>query len=147
MRLIALLLVTLLISFPSNGQTRTIIGRVLDEDDLKPMPGVLIQTSDTLRLGMTDTKGNFKIDLPYGSDELRFSFIGMELTFIKAPINCSNLEIIMMLDAIYDFVTIDYENRKRYKRFKSLKKKHRLAHEKGTFTSDSPCFTYVFREH
>jgi len=136
-----------LIPFFSTGQTRTIIGKVLDENDLTAMPGVMIHTRDTVLIGTTDKNGDFKIELSAETDQLLLGFISMEWTSIKVPTDCDNLEIIMMVDAIYDFVTIQTENKKRYKRFKDLKDKHRQAHAKGIFTSDVPCGTYIFNNH
>ena len=43
-----------------NGQTRTIIGRVISED-LEPLPMLDIRDSDSLLLGKTDMDGRFKI--------------------------------------------------------------------------------------
>jgi hypothetical protein len=140
-------LITSLFPFLFEGQVRTITGRVIDGNDLTPMPEVKIQNSDTTKLGMTDRNGNFQIELPNGTTELVLIFIGMERTSIKVPADCSNLEIIMMPDVIYDFITINKENRKRYRRFKDLSNKHRQAHEKGVFASHAPCFAYVFSKH
>src|SRR5258708_20780740 len=141
MRLI--ILISFLIPLLSNGQTRTITGKVIDEN-FEAIPEVKIQNHDTLRLGATDNNGNFKIELPSGTDELLLSFLGMEWTSLKVPTNCNNLEIIMMFDTIYDFVTIGTENKKRYKRLRDLPNKHRQAIERRIFSSSTSCFTYIF---
>lgn len=131
----------------SNGQVRTITGKVVDEFDFLSIPEVRIQTRDTVPLGTTDRIGNFEINLPSGVDELLLSYIGMEWTSIKVPTNCNNLEIIMMADGTYDYMTTRKINRKRCKRFKNLSNKHREAYDKKIFTSDSPCFTYIFHKY
>lgn len=141
-----LFFVTFFMSLSSNGQVRLITGKVIDENDLAPMPGVKIQASDTILLATTDKNGNFQIELSPDKDILLLSFIGMEWTSIKVPADCSHLEIIMMVDAIYDYITVRKENKKRYKRFKELPTKHQQAWEKGVFTA-SPCFTYIFNKH
>ena len=141
-----ILLTVYLIPFLSSGQTRTITGKVIYETDLTTLPGVIIRT-DTTRLGVTDLNGGFKIEIPSTTNQLLFTFIGMEPTSIKIPNNCDNLEVIMMVDVIYDFVTIGTINRDRNKRFKNLKKLYRQAHDKGTFTSDKPCFNYIFDKY
>ena len=51
---------------------------------MTPIPGVKIENRDTVQLGMTDKEGNFKIELPTGTNQLTFSFIGMERTLSGA---------------------------------------------------------------
>jgi len=135
-----------MISFHSNGQTRAITGKVLDEE-LGFMPAVRIQTRDTVQLGTTDKDGNFKIEIPQSADHLLLSWIGMEWATIKLPDNCGHLEIIMLNDVIYDYVSRGTINRRRYKRFKDLPNKHLKAHEKGLFKFDTPCITYIFKKY
>jgi hypothetical protein len=131
----------------TNGQSRTIKGKVVDESTLTTFPGVRIQSKDTVLLGTTDSNGNFEIEMPAATDELLLSSLGMEWTLIKVPNNCDNAEIIMMSGGVYDFMTVGKENRKRYKRFKDLRSKHRQAFAKGVFTSIEPCVTYIFKKH
>jgi hypothetical protein len=147
MRLIISFLTLFLIPFLCNGQSRTITGKVVDESDFASMPEVKIQSRDGVVIGTTDINGNFKIEVPQGINELRLIYIGMEPTSIKIPENCGNLEIIMMVDVIYDYTTVNKINKKRCKLFKKLPDKHRQAFEKGIFTSSAPCFTYIFHKH
>lgn len=54
-----------------------ITGRVTDADTKAPLPGVNIQVLATLRGGITDVDGNFRItDVPSGVYTIRFSMIG-----------------------------------------------------------------------
>jgi hypothetical protein len=120
---------------------------VIDEYNLEVIPEVRIQNRDTVRLGTTDKDGKFKIEVPSGTDQLLFSWLGMEWTSIKIPTDCDNLEIIMMYGVIYDYVTIGTVNRKRSRRFKDLPNKHHQAFAKGIFTIDKPCLTYIFNKY
>jgi hypothetical protein len=147
MRLLFAILITFSISFLCNGQTRTLTGKILYEPDLVVMPEVKIQNRDKVVLGVTDVNGNFKFDIPAGTDELLLSYIGMELTNVKVPIDCSNLEVIMMVDVIYDYISVNKINKKRCKLFKKLPDRHRQAYQKGIFTSSTPCFKYVFQKY
>lgn len=147
MRPIIFFLTSFLIPFLSNGQVRTITGKVVDEFNFAAIPGIKIQNRDTVQLGITDINGNFIIELPFGTDELLLSSLGMEWTSIKVPPNCDNLEVIMRADVIYDYITMRKINRKRYRLFKELPDKHRQAYEKGIFTSKSPCLTYIFHKY
>lgn len=145
MRLLILLTIYL-IPFLSTGQTRTITGKVIDEFELSTIPQVRIQNRDSVQLGTTDMNGNFKIELPAGTEQLLFSFIGFELTTVQVLDNCDNLEIIMMLASSYDFMTMKRVNRKRFKRFRKLNERHQEAFEKSVFKSRTPCVTYIFRK-
>jgi len=131
----------------SSGQTRTLTGKVIDEYTFDAIPEVRVQNRDTLRLGTTELNGTFKIELPSGTDELLLSCIGMEWTSITVPANCDNIEIIMMYDGTYDYTTVSRVSRKRSKRFKDLSSQHHQAHEKGIFTADKPCFSYIFKKY
>lgn len=146
MRLLIILTIYLT-PFLSTGQTRTITGKVIDEFEMTTVPQVRVLNRDTVQLGTTDINGNFKIELPAGTDQLLFSFIGFEWTIVHVPNNCDNLEIIMMLDGTYDFMTIRTVNRKRYKRFRKLNDRHQEAFEKGILKSNAPCVTYIFNKY
>ncbi len=132
----------------TNGQVRKITGIVIDENELKPIPGVKIYSPDKKKeFGVTDMKGNFEIECDTSDVELLFIFLGMERTDIKLSSDCGNLEVIMMFDIIYDYITSNKINRKRCKRFKGLTQKHKQAHKEGIFTSDTSCFSYVFDKY
>jgi hypothetical protein len=135
------------ISFLSCGQGRTIAGRVIGESDLTPIPEVRIQDRDTVLLVLSDKSGNFEIQLPADKDELLFSFIGMEWRSIKVPSDCNRLEVIMVVDANYDFVSTRKINQKRCEIFKQIPSMHRQAYEKGIFVSKTPCVRYIFHEY
>lgn len=130
----------------SVGQTRTITGTVIDYYDIGTIPGVKIQSQDSVLLGVTDSKGNFKIELPAGKDKILLSFLGMEWTVAVIPINCNNAELIMMGSGTYDFMTIRKVNKIRNRIFQKYPEAHRQAFEKGIFKSSSTCVNYVFRQ-
>ena len=142
-----ILMTFFLTPFLLSGQSRAITGKIIAEWDLEGVIQVRIQSRDTLLLGTTDMNGKFRIELPSGTDQLLLTFIGMEPTSIRVPSNCDNLEIIMMYSASYDFTTLRTVNRKRSKMFKDLPNQHQRAHEKGIFTSDKPCFEYIFNKY
>lgn len=134
-------------SILSSGQTRTVTGKVIGEYEDPPIPGVKIKNLDTLQLGTTDLDGNFRVDLPTGTSGLTFIFLGMEQTTVTIPPDCNYLEIIIMADVIYDYVTTATINRKRQRRYKNIKDRHRKAFEKGIFRTNEPCVTYVYSKY
>ena len=63
--------VVLFFNLNLNGQTRSIIGRVISED-LESIPMLDVRNSDSLLLGQTDMDGRFQIIIPQGTDSLLF---------------------------------------------------------------------------
>jgi hypothetical protein len=127
------------------GQTRTVSGRVISED-FEILPVVKIYNSDTILLGTTDNEGRFKIELLPETDTLLFrsSICCWEWKTIRANYSCDNLDIILMFDMIYDFMSSRKIDRLRMKRFKKLCDLHKLAFEKGVFVTDKPCYEQYF---
>jgi|SRR5690554_805615 len=127
-------------------QTRTISGRILSED-LEELPVVGIHQIDTTLIGKTDINGHFSIEIPSDTDSLILTFIGFEWTTIKLQANCDTLEVVMMYDVIYDFISARKIDRLRKKRFEKLPVIHQQAYEKGLFKTESPCYTQVFNSY
>jgi hypothetical protein len=134
------------LSLNLNGQNRNISGRVITED-LEPLPMLDIKNSDTLLLGKTDMDGRFKISIPQETDRLLFSYVGMEWTEIKLRKDCDTIEVVMMYDVIYDFITLKKVDRLRKKRFDNLPNLHSDAVKNGLFENNNICYERVFEEY
>jgi hypothetical protein len=141
-----LLLALLLTSLLSNGQTRTITGKVIDDFDLGPIPEVRIQNRDTIQLGTTDKNGEFKIQIPSETTELMFSWIGMEWTSIEVPLDCYKVEVIMLPDGTYHYKSNSKVDRIRKKRFDEIPELHSKAVSQGIFTN-TPCYKRTFQPY
>ncbi len=141
---IILVLAVLFFNLNLNGQTRTIIGRVISED-LEPIPEANIQSVDTLLLGKTDIEGRFKINIPQKTDKLLFSWICMEWTTIELQKDCDTIEVVMMCDVIYDFMSSKKIDKLRKKRFDEIPKFHSDAIKKGLFSNSSICYMREFK--
>ena len=89
------LLTLLLITFLSNGQTRTITGKVL-YDDFSPIYESKIWIYDTLQLATTDLNGDFKIELPPNLDEVE---IALRLRK-RSPEATPNVRVVAIADEI-----------------------------------------------
>jgi len=129
-----------------NGQTRTIIGRVISED-LESLPMLDIRNSDSLLLGKTDMDGRFKISIPQETDSLLFRYLGMEWTDIRLKKECDTIEVVLMYDAIYDFMTSRKIDRLRKKRFDNLPNIHSDAVNIGLFESNNICYDRDFEAY
>jgi hypothetical protein len=141
-----LILGILFLSHNLNGQNRIIIGRVISED-LEPLPGLDIENSDNLLVGKTDMDGRFKISLPQETDSLLFRYIGMEWTYIKLKKDCDTVEVVVMYDVIYDFITLKKVDRLRKKRFDNLSNIHSDALKNGLFENNNICYERAFIEY
>jgi len=141
---IILILTVLFFNLNLNGQTRTVIGRVICEH-LEPLPGLDIENSDNVILGKTDMDGRFKISIPQETDSLMFRYVGMEWTDIRLKKDCDTIEVVMMYDVIYDFMTSRKIDRLRKKRFDNLPNLHSNAVENGLFENNNTCFERFFK--
>jgi len=137
------ILAVLFLSLHLNGQNRIISGRVISED-FEPLPMLNIQNSDTLLLGKTDMDGRFKISIPQETDRLLFSFLGMEWTEIKLRKDCDTIEVLIMHEVIYDFITLKKVDRLRKKRFDNLSNLHSVAVKNGLFENNKICYERTF---
>lgn len=140
---IILISILLILNLNLNGQIRDIQGLIISED-FEELPKVRIQNIDTMLLGETDLNGHFKIEIPQKTDKLLLSFIGMERATIELTQDCDKIEIIMMYDAIYDFMTLRKVDRLRLKRFNKLPELHKIAYKKGIFLTELQCYKQDF---
>ncbi len=144
MRIIFISIFTfLLFSFNVSGKVRIVSGKVIDESFMV-IPQAIIYGSDTLLLGITDFNGEFKIKIPIGTKSLRIGGVGYEWTLVNLTDSCNELEVILMNNASYDFMSLKKVDRLRMKQFKKLPKLHLEAYQKGIFTTDKPCYQRNF---
>jgi hypothetical protein len=146
MRISLVIFIVLFLNLNLNGQTRIISGRVISED-FESLPILDIRNSDTVLLGKTDMAGRFIISIPQETDRLLFSYLGMEWTEIKLRRDCDTVEVVMMYDGTYDFMTLKKVDRLRKKRFDNLPNLHSDAVKKGLFEHDDICYERVFEEY
>ncbi len=127
-------------------QSRTITGRIISED-LEPLPLIYIQDIDTTLIGKTDLDGSFKIEISSSTDSLLLCSLGIEWATIQLTSDCDTLEVVMMYDYIYDFISLRKVDRLRFRRFKKLHEIHKQAFDKGLFKTESPCYKQIFEPY
>ena len=110
------------------------------EDNCEDVIGVKIFDNHNNRIGETDNKGNFQIELPKDSCKLVFAYIGFESAKIEITDSCNYIEIILLPAAHYDFMTSRKIDRLRKKDYDKLPKIHSLAVEKGIFKNSKICY-------
>lgn len=125
------------------SQNKTIKGRVISED-FETLPGVSIMIKDTVKVGRTDMKGFFQVDIPLSEERIQFSFLGLESTTIELEEKCNSIDVVMMSLYTYDFITLKRAERKRKKRYKKFPEIHKQAFEKGLFETKCACYKREF---
>ncbi|MDO5971374.1 hypothetical protein Q4Q35_16325 [Flavivirga aquimarina] len=131
--------------FTTFGQQK-ISGRIIGED-LGIGMGIKIFDKDTTEIGKTDFNGYFEIELQKNHKKLIFAGLGYEWTKIKLPINCENLEIILLYDGNYHYKSNRKVDRIRKKRFDKINEFHLQAFNKGLFKTEKPCFNGEFEPY
>jgi len=111
---------------------------------MEMLPGAKIFDKDTTLLETSDWDGYFNINLLEDSDTLIIAYIGMESSKISIPKRCENLEIILLEDGTYDFMSSNKIDRLRRKRFDRLPELHSKAFQNGLFKTEAPCFKREF---
>lgn len=87
-----------LLIFGSTFAQQSVKGKVVDSESKFPIPGVnVLVVSDTTKTygAATDVNGNFKIvDVPFGRQQLKFSFIGYNVQMITIEVNSGKESIV-----------------------------------------------------
>ena len=135
-RLIIILSTLILSGTNLQAQERIIKGIVISEE-LELLPHVAILSSDSIQIGITNINGEFEISVENKTNQLMFQFLGMESISIEFPKNCEKLEVIMMYEYTYSFMSLRKADRLRKKRFKKLSKIREKAYKNGIFESKS----------
>jgi len=125
------------------GQTRTLIGKVVDQE-LRPFHGAKVFNADTSLLTTCDVNGNFSLTISYNTKSLLIASIGMEWKSLDLSDSCSNLEVILLPSGTFDFMTTGKVDRLRKKEFDKLPSLHTSAFKKGVFKNDKPCYVDKF---
>lgn len=128
------------------SQNRTINGRVIS-NQFDVLIGVSIMINDSVKVGRTDLKGFFQIEIPDSVKKILFRDVGLDPTAVVLADSCKQTEVIMMLSGTDDFITLKKADRLRMKRFKKLPEFHREAFAKGIFKTEKACYTPVFIPH
>ena len=128
------------------SQNKTIKGRVIS-DQFDIIIGVSIMINDSVKVGRTDLKGFFRIEIPDSLKKILFRDVGMESATIELVDKCDEVEVVMMLSGTYDFITLKKADRLRMRRFKKLPELHKEAFAKGIFKTDKACYTQEFMPH
>ena len=141
---ILILAVLLSVCTHLSGQSRTIYGRVVDEDGA-PVLGFYVEIKNMVLVGKGGLDGKFKVEVPQTTQNLFFSDLGYEPTIIKLTDACDTVEVVMMNGVTYDFISSRKIDRLRLRRFNKLAEIHLQAYKAGIFTKESVCYSREFK--
>lgn len=136
-------LITLLLVTHVSSQTRTLTGKIID-DEFNPLAQVSIFRADTVLLAKSDMNGNFSITVPGDTKAFIVATVGMEWKSLDLLSDCNNLELILQPAATYDFMSPAKVDRLRKKEFNKLPRLHQSAFAKGIFITNKPCYIDKF---
>lgn len=101
--------------------------------------GAVIFGNDSIRLGTANDNGEFKLSVTENIWTISIGWVGMYPEEIILTDNCEFLEVILLPDVIYDFVTLKKEERLRKKDRKVLPDLYKKAYEQRIFKNEEPC--------
>ncbi len=123
-------------------EKRTINGRIINEN-FEPIPYVKVYCSDTVYLGETDIDGYITVEVPNNVIQIKTIYLGYNTTEIELPPNCHNLDVILLVDVIYDFTPNRKVQNKEKRRLRRLSRLHRKSYKQGIFQSKKPCYQRI----
>jgi TonB-linked SusC/RagA family outer membrane protein len=96
------------------AQNRVITGKVTDQKDGSPLPGVSVTVKGVTGLGtQTDVNGGYKLSVPATAKILTFNFLGFKLS--EEPINGNVVNVQLAADSkqLTEVVVVGYGTQKR----------------------------------
>ena len=144
-------IITILIVFSSvnsiYSKNRVIQGKIIYDENLEPILGAWIIVNDSIKVGETGRDGCFQFETKIPVNKLSFRYVGMEDADLRLTDNCNYIELIMVGDSTYDFMSFRKINKIRRKLYKNLPRLHKDAYEKGIFQSPDVCYIQEFSEY
>ena len=127
-----------------HSQKKTVQGRVIT-DQFDIALGVSIMINDTVKVGVTDMDGYFKLDIPKGNKKITFKDIGLYPTTIELEDRCNKLEVIVITSGARKSISLKRADRQLKRRFKKLPEIHRQAFKKKLFETKYACYEREFK--
>ncbi len=142
-----ILLSLLFLSQLSFSQSTIFIhGKIIDES-FTSFPGVSVIVDEKV-VAVTDFEGKFQIEINKNVQKMVFLFTGMEPLTVILKENCNNLEIVLLDGGgCYLGASLQKVNRIRKRKFDSRKKLHKIAYEKGIFSTETLCGEPQFKPY
>ncbi|MEL6851170.1 MAG: carboxypeptidase-like regulatory domain-containing protein, partial [Bacteroidota bacterium] len=88
------------------AQPYRVAGKVMSQEDRSPLPGVAVQLVGTDRGVFSDAEGQFSLEVPHDSAQLRFAYVGHEVLLLPAVLKKEMKVYLIPLTAELDEVVI-----------------------------------------
>jgi TonB-linked SusC/RagA family outer membrane protein len=109
----ALIMLFFLISYQLSAQTKTVTGKVVDENN-KPLPGVSIVLPNSKTGTTTGNEGEFSLSLPAASKTLSISYSGYAAQQVSVSgISAVSVKMLPETNSLNDVVVVGYGTAKR----------------------------------
>ena len=123
---------------------KNVKGRIID-DNLEGIIGVqIIDKKNNIDFGQANSRGFFNIVIPNGINKLSFIQLGYEFADIEISDSCNYIEVILLPESHYDFMSSRKIDKLRKKEFDKLQQLHLTAFGKGIFTKETICYSRKF---
>ncbi|TVR14578.1 MAG: SusC/RagA family TonB-linked outer membrane protein [Balneolaceae bacterium] len=86
-------------NFTLQAQERTITGTVTFAEDDSPLPGANVVVMDTQIGTVTDVDGNYSLTIPEDTEQLQFSYVGMQTQLVAVPEDTDVLDVALRMQA------------------------------------------------
>jgi hypothetical protein len=123
---------------------RNMKGRIIDGSLDGIMGAQIMDKNNNIGLGQADSIGFFNIVIPNGINKLGFIQLGYEFANIEISDSCNYIEVILLPDLHYDFMSSRKIDKHRKKEFDKLLQFHLNAFRKGIFTKKTICYSREF---
>ena len=121
------------------GQERIITGKVIGQD-LIEFPAVVIMTTEKEAIDTTDFNGNFEFKYSTNIKRIKLIFPMTQEEEIEITENCNRIEVILLDEWIYDYVSLKRAERKKQRdRKRILPELYIKAYENGIFINKNSC--------
>lgn len=123
---------------------RNLKGRIIDNNLDGIMGAQIFDKNNNIGFGQADHDGYFNIVIPNGINKLGFIQLGYEFANIVISDSCNYIEVILLPDIHYDFMSSRKIDKLREREFDKLQQLHLDAFRKGIFTNKTTCYSRKF---
>ena len=93
----------------ANAQTRIVSGKITGGDTQEALPGATVQVQGTTVGTVSSADGNYRIEVPNGSETLVFSYLGYETQQVNiGGRSVIDMKMTLSVEILEDFVVVGY---------------------------------------
>lgn len=112
-KLLYLTFLLILVVVQSKAQDKTITGKVVDQLDNQPIPGVSVRLNTKNIATVTNSKGEFSITIPAGEKSINFAYVGYLTQTINVTGEFISVKLAADLQQLSEVVVTGYSTQER----------------------------------